>query len=243
MEKFFKNINSCIIALSGGFDSAAVAYLAKTYLGESNVIAATCVNNHIFRYQILNAIEIANKLQIRWFPFYINVVNSEFNTNNTNRCYFCKREIIKKLIEIKNHMNFDRIIDGTKKQDLNENRPGLAALNEYNVLSPMLTSEFDPKFLIHAKKFYNYAKINFINESCKATRIMEGPITDDKLSLIENIEDTLRNTYKQIRAKIYSNCINFEYKNNKTFSDSDKKDILSRIKFLTNNYRITFNNK
>jgi len=52
LEEFFKRIDSCLVALSGGFDSAIVAYLAKNYLGEDRVIAATCVNNHIFRYQI-----------------------------------------------------------------------------------------------------------------------------------------------------------------------------------------------
>jgi len=75
-----------------------------------------------------------------------------------------------------------------KSQDLHEHRPGLAALKEYGVLSPLLDPHFDAKHIIHAKKFYNYAKIDFVSESCKATRIMEGEITQERLDLVENIE-------------------------------------------------------
>lgn len=243
LKKFFKNIDSCIIALSGGFDSAVVAYLAKTYLGENKVIAATCVNNHIFRYQIRNALEIAKKLNIQWIPFYVHLSDSTFYLNDRNRCYICKKGIIKKLIDIKNDLSLEVIIDGTKKQDLNEDRPGLAALKEYSVISPMLEPDFDPIFIIHAKKFYNYSKINFISDSCKATRIMEGPITGEKITLVENIEDTLRDSYSQIRARIYNDYISIENKNNNVFSETEKKDILFKIRYLVDNYSVTFNNK
>jgi len=243
LEKFFKNINNCIIALSGGFDSAIVAYLAKNYLGENNVIAATCVNNHIFHYQIINALEVATKLNIKWMPFYTHTIDNAFYLNDKNRCYFCKKAIIKQLIDIKNDLGIQLIIDGTKKQDMNEDRPGLAALKEYNVLSPMLDPNFDTKFIIHAKKFYSYAKIDFITDSCKATRIMENPITEDKLDLVENIEDTLRNNYPQIRARIYNEHINFEFKDNNDFSDKDKQDILFKIRYLINKRTVTFNSK
>jgi uncharacterized protein (TIGR00268 family) len=241
LEKLFKNFDNCIVALSGGFDSAVVAYLAKNYLGEDRIIAATCVNNHIFRYQIRNAIEIAAKLNIRWFPFYVDPEKSDiFNANQKNRCYICKSRILKKLVEIKNDMGTDVLLDGTKSQDLHEDRPGLVALKEYGVLSPMLDPNFDAKHIIHAKKFYNYARINFVSESCKATRIMEGELTQEKLDLVENIEDALRDQYPQIRARIYMDHIKFEFKNNKTLSNKDKDYILEKVKYLVNSYTVTF---
>lgn len=241
MEEFFKRIDSCLVALSGGFDSAIVAYLAKNYLGGDRVIAATCVNNHIFRYQIKNAIDVAAKLNIRWIPFYMNAETSDlFNANQSNRCYICKSSIIKKLLEIKNNIGINVILDGTKSQDLHEHRPGLAALKEYGVLSPLLDPHFDAKHIIHAKKFYNYAKINFVSESCKATRIMEGDITQEKLDLVENIEDALRDKYPQIRARIYSDHIKFEFKNNKLFSNEDIEYISNKIKYLVDSYTVTF---
>ena len=243
LETYFKNIDSCIIALSGGFDSAVVAYLAKSYIGENKVIAATCVNNHIFRYQIRNALEVARKLNIQWIPFYAHSIDNSFHLNDKNRCYFCKKAIIKQLIDIKNDLGIQAIIDGTKRQDLNEDRPGLAALKEYSVISPMLEPDFDSIFIIHAKRFYNYAKINFITDSCKATRIMEGSITEEKLTLIENIEDALRESYPQIRARIYNDYINIEFKNNKSLSDDEKKDILFVIKYLVNTKTVLFNNQ
>lgn len=244
LEKYFKGIDSCIIALSGGFDSAIVAYLAKMYLGEKKVIAATCVDNHIFSYQIRNAIEIASKLNIKWIPFSIySDINNTFNLNHSNKCYICKSGILKKLIDIKNEMGVQALLDGTKSQDLQEDRPGLVALKEYGVLSPMLDSSFDARFIIHAKKYYNYAKINFVSESCKATRIMEGEITHEKLDLVENLEDALREKYPQIRTRIYNDYIKIEFKNNKSLSDDEKKDILFVIKYLVNTKTVLFNNQ
>jgi len=76
----------CLVALSGGFDSAIVAYLAKNYLGEDRVIAATCVNNHIFRYQIKNAIDIASKIKYQVDTLYMNAeTNDLLMTNQSNR--------------------------------------------------------------------------------------------------------------------------------------------------------------
>lgn len=219
LKSFFKRYKSAIVALSGGADSACVLKLACEHIPIKNILAVTCVNNHVFRYEIENARKIADALCVSWKPFYI-TYNDKFIENSEQKCYYCKKSILSYVKIIKESEKIDVIFDGTNLDDLNDYRPGMKAIKEYNIVSPLkelgLTKADSLK--IATSTFNN---ILFYDESCIATRILNKPIQIKDIVKIEKIEDRLRDIYPGIRVRVGSN-VKVEFKKHRKL---DKPDI------------------
>jgi len=242
LKKYFENFKSCVVALSGGRDSAAVLKLAVEYLGEENVVAATCVNPNVFLYEINNAFNIAKFFNVSWIPFYVDF-SEEFLNNPKDKCYYCKKGVLNKLVEIKDNIGADVVFDGTNVDDLDDYRPGLKALEELNVKSPLLENSLGKSFAKNETKILeDIAGIYFTVESCAATRIMEDKITLEKLRVVERVEDELRFKYPTIRVRLYSSKIVVEFKKAPIdFSFNDKDYVTSVIKKYLKVNEINFN--
>ncbi|WP_188020409.1 hypothetical protein [Deferribacter autotrophicus] len=228
MQKYFENFTSCLVALSGGRDSAAVLKLAVEFLGKENVFAATCVNFNVFLYEIENARRIADYFKVPWIPFYTNQ-SHEFLKNPKDKCYYCKKEVLKTLTVIKDKYGLDIIFDGTNTDDLKDYRPGMKALHEYSVRSPLLENNFGKKFAAEETSFLQKIGVHFTVESCAATRIMEQEITLDLLRKIELTENSLRYRYPTIRIRVLKNKIKVEFKNKISLTKNDKEIIREKI--------------
>ncbi|UOD35640.1 hypothetical protein DSN97_04780 [Deferribacteraceae bacterium V6Fe1] len=228
MKTFFKRFKSAIVALSGGADSAAVLKLTCEHLPPENILAVTCVNNHVFRYEIDNARLIADALCVAWKPFYIDY-DDNFIKNNEQKCYYCKRSILAHINKIKKSEKIDVIFDGTNLDDLNDYRPGMKAVKEYGVVSPLkelgLTKSDSLKIVNNTFK-----SIHFHDESCIATRILNNPIQSEDIIKIEKIEDRLRDIYPGIRVRVGDN-IKVEFKKLRKLDKSDIEFLKKVIKF------------
>ena len=223
LKKYFENFNSCIVALSGGADSATVANLVCGYLDRDHIYSATCVDKHIFKDEIENARQIADLLGIKWIPFHAAIPGEFYNNEDVNkRCYICKKGLFTALNRIKVIMGIDIIFDGTNVDDLKEKRPGFLALKEINVKSPLLDNNLGKDFVYKRIRVFEEKGIVFRDESCIATRIMEGKITVEKMALVERLEGSLRGIYHGIRIKIYNNYIKVFFKNSYLLTDKDK---------------------
>jgi len=228
LKTFFKRYKSAIVALSGGADSAAVLKLTCEHITLENILAVTCVNNHVFHYEIENARQIADALCVNWKPFYI-TYDDNFIKNDEQKCYYCKRNILAHIKKIKESEKIDVIFDGTNLDDLNDYRPGMKAVREYSVVSPLkeLGLTKSDSFKIVNKTFKN---IPFYDESCIATRILNNPIQMEDIVKIEKIEDKLRDIYPGIRVRV-GEKIKVEFKKLRKLDKSDIEFLKKIIKF------------
>lgn len=198
MKKFFNSYSSAVVALSGGADSSAVLKLAADYIGIKNVVAATCVNHHVFLYEIENARIISDFFSTGWKPFYISP-HKKFLENDTLKCYHCKASVLSYLERYRHFNNIDVIFDGTNIDDLNDFRPGMKALEEFGIVSPLKEFELGKK---DSLKILKDVPFRFHSESCVATRISGNRIDYEDIYKIEQIENILRQNYPGIRVRL-----------------------------------------
>jgi uncharacterized protein len=132
-----KGHKSAIVAFSGGVDSSFLAFTAHKLLGDS-MIAVTVEAPGIPKRELKEATELARKLNI---PHRITKIefpsDSKFFENPTNRCYFCKTGIFSELKNTAANEGFDVIFEGSNADDASVYRPGLRAIKELGIISPL----------------------------------------------------------------------------------------------------------
>lgn len=204
MEQFFKHYKKAVVALSGGADSACVLLLAAKYLGRENVLAATCINNHFFHYEMENARSIAEKVGVELFEFNVDMP-LDFYRGSSTKCYLCKKTIMTEIIAID---GYDAVFDGTNADDDLIERPGSLALSELGVISPLLELGLGKEYA-RDKCRNELSGISFTDESCKATRL-SGPIDEFRMNTVEDFEDRLRDRLPGIRYRIDEAFVEFK---------------------------------
>ena len=139
---WFNDKNTVLVSLSGGVDSALVAYAAHKKLGE-NAIAVTADYKTLSKEELDSANKIAKEIRIQHIVVsYNELENEDFVQNNENRCFYCRDELSKKLLETAKRFNINKIVDGTHIDDLGDYRPGITALRENGISSPLVEKKF-----------------------------------------------------------------------------------------------------
>ena len=203
------------MALSGGADSACVLMLAAEHMGPENVLAVTCVNSHVFKYEIDNARRISELVGVEHREFTVNMPPEFFEPSDI-RCYHCKRSILSGIgIE-----GFDVLFDGTNADDDLDSRPGTKALREFDVVSPLRELGLGKKYAL--EKCAALDGVHFTVESCKATRI-KGHLTEELMAKVETFEDALRDSLPGIRFRVDKGFV--EFKSPVTITEKDFKRI------------------
>ena len=189
LNLILKEMNSVAIGFSGGTDSTFLLKVSSDILGEK-VLAITVNFPLIKKYDIDLAKNIAKDFKIRHIIIDIDFEQiSELRDNVINRCYYCKRELFKKIIAIAKEENIDFVLDGGNFDDLKDFRPGIKALKELGVRSPLLEAGLTKHDIeILAKKIGIKSYIR-PPSACLASRIPYGiKITMENLKSIEKAE-------------------------------------------------------
>ena len=189
VEWFMKDRAPVIIALSGGVDSAVVALAAKKALN-NEAIAITANYNTLSNDELNSAKNVANELGIfHKIIEYNELNNSLFVKNDSSRCYHCRTELATYLLEEAKKLGAALIVDGTQTDDLIEVRPGIKALKEKGIRSPLVECGVGKKEIRSIARRYGLSVHNRPANSCLASRIPPGiTVTYDKLRKIENSE-------------------------------------------------------
>lgn len=180
-----------IVALSGGMDSCFLSYMANMVCG-NNMMAITIDSSFSIEKEIEYAKEFSTKYNIKHDIIKAEPLKlDEVVKNDRFRCYYCKRLIFTTIIEHANVIDYKYVADGTNLSDDDDYRPGLRALNELGVISPLAMAGLTKDMIRKACSLYHIT-IPFHNNSCLASRIPYGTsIREEILNMIRNGEKFL----------------------------------------------------
>ena len=210
---FSSNGSKVVIALSGGVDSAVVACAAKIAL-HNNATAITANYRTLSKEEFSSAITVAKQIGISHKVIqYDEVSNSEFAKNDEFRCYHCRNELGSRLTKEAAKLNADLIVDGTHKDDIQEIRPGIRALREHNVRSPLAELGISKAQVRTLARTFKLSVHDKPSNSCLASRIERGSIvTYEKLERIEKAEGIVKELFciRQVRVRDHGDIARVE---------------------------------
>lgn len=212
LKSVVKACESAVIAFSGGVDSSVVCAVSKEVLGD-HVVAVTAVSQTYPPGELENAKSMARAIGIKLYVIKTDELkNPDFYKNPKERCYYCKRELLKRLDEIRFKLGFKNIFDGTNRGDLSDFRPGLRALREFGVISPLAEAGLTKKEVRKLAARYGLPNAEKPANPCLASRIPFGQeITAEKLKRIAGGEKILRSLgFRVVRVRDHGTLARIE---------------------------------
>ena len=201
---WFDDKKNVLVALSGGVDSALVAYSAYEKLGKS-AIAVTADYKTLAQEELEYAKKISSEIGIRHIVIEYNELDNEsFVKNDNNRCFYCRSELSEHLLKVAKEFGSDIIVDGTNTDDLGDYRPGVLALRENGIRSPLAETKFSKKMVRSIAKNVGLSVYDKPSNSCLASRIPWGQsVTAERLARIEIGEKIVKQLTgaKQVRVR------------------------------------------
>jgi pyridinium-3,5-biscarboxylic acid mononucleotide sulfurtransferase len=201
---WFDGKGTVLIALSGGVDSALVAYAAYRSLGK-NCAAVTADYKTLAQEELESAKKTCSEIGIRQIIIeYNELENQDFVRNDKNRCYHCRTELADHLTEILKAEKADVIVDGTNLDDLKEYRPGIVALQNHGIKSPLVEVGFSKSDVREYARKAGLSIYDKPSNSCLASRIPWGNfVTSEKLARIEKSEIIVKQLFgvRQVRVR------------------------------------------
>jgi uncharacterized protein len=237
LVEWFANKNKVMVALSGGVDSALVAYAAFKKLGNS-AIAVTADYKTLSKEELEAAKQICSEIGIKQILLdYDELQNEDFVKNDSNRCFHCRMELGDHLITLAKKHNVEFIVDGTNLDDLGDYRPGIEALKRNGIKSPLVETHFTKNDVREISKLFGLSVYDKPSNSCLASRIPWGQrVTTEKLTRIELGETIVKQTtnLKQVRVRDLNGIAKIEVDKDKisVFEDEILDEITKKLKLI-----------
>lgn len=191
LVEYLTSLSSIAVALSGGVDSSYLAYAAK----QSGIPckAYTVKSQFVPQFELNDAKKIAEFIDIPLEIIDIDVLaHDDVTSNPDNRCYYCKHYVFTTISEYAKRDGFTVVCDGTNASDDIDDRPGMRAIAELSVKSPLRDCGLTKSVIRKLAQQANLFTWNKPSYSCLATRFQAGQrITGHDLEHIERAEKYL----------------------------------------------------
>lgn len=183
---------SVLVAYSGGVDSAVVAALAQQALGE-RALAVTAAAETLAGAELDHARRLADEIGIRHEVVTYNELDDpEFVANPSYRCYVCQGMRMDRMLREAAERGFEVVCDGTNASDPGPDRPGLRAIRERGIHSPLLAHGVDKEATRGIARAFGLSVWDRPANACLSSRIPHGQlVTLGKLRRIESAEGVL----------------------------------------------------
>ncbi|MFP9190670.1 ATP-dependent sacrificial sulfur transferase LarE [Natronosalvus vescus] len=202
-----------LVAFSGGVDSSTVAALAHDALGE-NAVACTAKSETLPAAELEDARRVAEEIGIRHEIVEFSELDSDaFIANDDERCYHCRTMRLGKMLERARELGIETVCDGTNADDpVAGHRPGLRAVEELEVHSPLLTHDFSKDEVREVADQYGLSVADKPSMACLSSRIPTGlAVTEDRLSRIERAEALVHQWgFEQFRVRDHDGLARIE---------------------------------
>ena len=237
LENWFADKNKVMIALSGGVDSALVAYAAYRKLGNS-AIAVTADYKTLSKEELQTAKQICSDIGItQLFLDYNELENEEFTKNDSTRCFHCRLELGDHLLKLAKEHHVDVIVDGTNLDDLGDYRPGIDALRQNGIRSPLVETNLSKPQIRQIAKSVGLSVHDKPSNSCLASRIPWGQrVTAERLARIEFGETVVKQLtkVKQVRVRDFDGSAKIEVEKNdiSEFDNTVLDKITEKLKMI-----------
>lgn len=196
MEKLKERIASLqrvAVAVSGGVDSSYLLYIANEVL-EGNVVAIMAATPLLPPGEVEVAADICGSLGVRFCAVDVDpLADADIRANPHDRCYLCKMLIFGKIKEKARELGFEDVCDGTNADDLLQYRPGIKALSELGIISPLADGGLSKRDIINGAREAGLAFWDRPSTPCLATRIpYDEPLDATLLQRIAKAEALIR---------------------------------------------------
>ena len=203
LRELIRSYGSCLVAYSGGVDSAFLARVARDVLGDRS-LAVIADSPSLPRRELQEALEIAERFQIP-----VRVVrtgefeNPNYTANPYNRCYFCKHELFEEVTPIARTEGFAVIAYGENASDVADFRPGAQAAAEFQVRAPLKEIGLTKQEIRELSAQLGLPTADKPQMACLSSRIPYGEaVTEGKLKMIEAAENFLRDLgFRDVRVR------------------------------------------
>lgn len=229
---WFSDKESVLVAFSGGVDSSIIAKAAM--LSGKRAVAATASSITYPARELEQAIKTAAEAGIKHIVFEEGE-RPELFSNPVNRCYFCRRGLTDGLKRVAALQGIKTIVDGANADDTKEHRPGMRAMREAGVLSPLMELGFGKKDVREIADYFGLSVKGKPSAACLASRIPYGEeITREKLARIDTAEEFLLGLgFEQVRVRHHGSIARVEVlERDIEKAAALKKDISEKLKSL-----------